>query len=146
MPAWLIKTGHLFQKIGQWLKGNWLLIVIIIGAIFALIFAKRKLDNLNLLVNEFKNQSAQNRANMDALKRVQDEQIQVQQEINRQYREVLDKIQKDYQSALSQLDSKKKQEILEIITQNHNDPNLMAQNINNLFNIPIMSISSLIHN
>jgi sensor histidine kinase YesM len=140
MPIWLLSVWHWLKIAGVWIKGNWILLLLAAGMVFALVAAKNKAANYETLLKAFQDQQTQNARELDELRKIQQDQIQKQLDIDRKYQEVLDKIQKDYQDQLHALDAKKQQELRAIIAANHDDPASMASAINGLFGIPIYTI------
>lgn len=137
MPIWLMKVSNFFKVVGTWIKGNWLLLLLAIALIYAVCFAKNKMVLVDQLFKEFKSQQEQNAKQLEELRKIQEEQITKQQEINRRYNEVLDRIQRDYHEQLRTLDVQKERDLRNIIENNHDDPAAMAKDINILFGIPI---------
>lgn len=136
-PIWLMKVWGGLKVVGAWLKGHWLLLLLGAGLIYAFVFAKNKTAMVDQLLKEFKDQQTQNAKQLDELRKIQQEQITKQQEINQKYNEVLDKIQRDYQDQLHTLDIQKEVDLRHIIATNKDDPAAMARDINTLFGIPI---------
>lgn len=108
-----------------------------IGLILGILFAKNKSLLIEELMKEFRDQQDRNRKQLDELRRIQQEQIASQQEINRKYNEVIDKIQREYQNQLHTLDVQKEADLRHIIAANKDDPAAMAKDINILFGIPL---------
>lgn len=142
MPLWLTKIGHGFQAMGTWLKGNWVLLLLGLSLVFTVLFAKKKSDNYALLMKEFMDQQTQNAKELAELRKIQQEQIAKQQEIDRRYREVIAKIEKDYQDQIRSLTTAKQQELRQIIERNGDDPGAMASEINSLLGIPLYTLPS----
>lgn len=142
MQQWLQTIWHKCQTVGTWIKGNWILLLLVSGMIFGILFAKNKSDLYNQLLTEFRSQQTQNAKELEDLRKVQQNQLAKQQDINRKYEEVLDKIQRDYQDQVHLLGSQKQEELKRIISVNHDDPSAMAHEINGLFNIPIYTVSN----
>lgn len=136
-PIWLMKVWGGLKVVGAWLKGHWFLLVLAGALVYAAIFAKNKAVLVDQLLKEFKDQQVQNSRQLDELRRIQQEQITKQQEINQKYNEVLDRIQRDYQDQLHTLDIQKEVDLRHIIATNKDDPAAMARDINTLFGIPI---------
>ena len=130
------------QVAGTWIKGNWALLLLGVGMIFALVVAKNKVNLYNQLMTEFQNQQAQNVRELEQLRSIQRDQLAKQEIINRRYQEVLDRIQQNYQEQLKTLDAHKESEIRRIISENHDDPAVMANEINSLFGIPIYPVAN----
>lgn len=137
MPIWLISIWHGLQIAGKWTKGNWTLVLMGIGMVLAIIFGANSELSRAQLMKEFKAQSDANKAQLDALRKVQQDHIVAQAAIEHKYQEVLVNIQTNYQAQISSLDSKKKDELRTIIAATHDDPAIMATQINALFGIPI---------
>jgi predicted solute-binding protein len=137
MNETLQKIWHWIKVAALWIKGHIALIAFAIAMVFALVVAKNKSSLYAQLLEEFRNQQAQNTRNLDALRAVQADHITKQEAINKRYNEVLDHIQRDYQSQIQNLDVQKEKDLKHIIAVNQNDPNAMARDINILFGIPI---------
>ncbi len=137
MPIWLMKVSNFFKVVGTWIKGNWLLLLLVGTLLYVVCFAKNKMVLVDQLFQELKSQQEQNAKQLEELRKIQEEQITKQQEINRRYNEVLDRIQRDYHEQLRTLDVQKEQDLRNIIENNHDDPAAMAKDINILFGIPI---------
>jgi len=136
-PIWLMKIWGGLKVVGVWFKGHWFLLVLAVALVYTAIFAKNKAVLVDRLLKEFKDQQAQNSKQLDELRRIQQEQITRQQEINQKYNEVLDRIQRNYQDQLHTLDVQKEVDLRHIIATNKDDPAAMARDINILFGIPI---------
>jgi gas vesicle protein len=142
LSLYLKKAWHFLQVVYTWIKGNWLLLLLLLGFIYAVFFARQKENSYNNLLKAFQDQMAQNQKELDDLRKIQEDQIKAQQEIETKYREVLDKIEKDYQDKLQQLDKEKEQEIKDIIAKNRDNPDAMAKELNTLLGIPLYPTSS----
>jgi hypothetical protein len=133
MPLWLTKVGNALKVAFTWVKGNALLIFMAVAMIYAFITVKRRDGVYQQLMDEFRKQQAQNRLQVEELRRIQQEQIVKQQEIDRKYREVVATIEQNYRDQLQNLSRAKEQELRQIVARNNDDPNAMAQEINSLF-------------
>lgn len=142
MPVWLQKTWNWLKIAGTWIKGHALLLVLGVLLVYAMIASKNKQALYNQLLQEFQGQQAKNAKELQDLRNIQQENLRKQEEINRKYNEVLDRIQKNYQDQLQNLDAQKEQDLRRIIAANHDDPNAMANDINTLFGIPIFPPSN----
>lgn len=103
----------------------------------AIIFGANSEASRAQLLKEFRAQSDANRLQLDQLRKVQQDHIAAQAAIEHKYQEVLVKIQTDYQEQIHTLDNQKKSELRTIVAATHDDPALMATQINALFGIPI---------
>lgn len=137
MPLWLTKIWNWLKIAGTWLRGNWFLALLLVGIVYTLVLAKNKAVLYDQLMRELRNQQAQNRKDLEELRKIQQDQIQKQQEIDRKYQEVVAKIEQDYRNQLRILTADKEKELRAIIARNNDDPNFMATEINNLFGIPL---------
>lgn len=137
MPLWLTKVWNWIQQAGAWLKGNWTLLLLLVGMVYTLILTKNKSSLYDQLMREFRDQQERNRKDLEELRKIQQDQIQKQQEIDRKYQEVVAKIERDYQDQLRALTAQKERELREIISRNRDDPSAMATEINGLFGIPL---------
>ena len=134
--------GHWFKFIWTWLKGNWLVVIIGIALVYVMILARNKQSLYDHLLKEFQGQMAQNHADLDALRQVQQDQIQKQQQITQKYQEVMDKIARDYAASLQTLDAQKQRQLHDIVAQNSDNPDVMAAQINTLLGIPLYTVGS----
>jgi phosphoglycolate phosphatase-like HAD superfamily hydrolase len=137
MPIWLMKVGNFFKLLWLWLKNNWIVVPFAAVAVYTFFLAKNKSAIIDQLTKEFQAQQTQNREQLNELRRIQQEQIVKQQEINKKYNEVLDRIQVNYQEQLKTLDAEKERDLRRIIATNKDNPEAMAKDINILFGIPI---------
>lgn len=135
MPVWLQKTWNWLKVAGTWIKGHAILLVLGVLLVYALVASKNKKDLYEQLLSEFQGQQAKNAKDIQDLRNIQQENLRKQEEINRKYNEVLDRIQKNYHDQLQNLDAQKEQDLRRIIAANHDDPNAMANDINALFEI-----------
>lgn len=141
MPLWLTKVWNGLKVAGTWLKGNWVLLLLLAGMVYTLLLAKNKSALYDQLMKEFRGQQEQNRKDLEELRKIQQDQIQKQQEIDRKYHEVVAKIEKDYQDQLRALTADKEKELRVIIARNNDDPGAMATEINSLFGIPLYTVT-----
>lgn len=142
MPVWLQKTWNWLKVAGTWIKGHAILLVLGVLLVYALIASKNKKDLYEQLLSEFQGQQAKNAKDLQDLRDIQQENLRKQEEINRKYNEVLDRIQKNYHDQLQNLDAQKEQDLRRIIAANHDNPTAMANDINILFGIPIFPPSN----
>lgn len=145
MPLWLTKVWNGLKVAGTWLKGNWVLLLLLLGMVCALLVTKSKSVLYDQLIKEFRDQQEQNRKALLELRKIQQDQILKQQEINRKYQEVVAKVERDYQGKLLSLTIDKEKELRAIIAQNNDDPVAMANEINSLFGIPLYTVSPPSH-
>jgi len=143
MPLWLAKVWNGLKVAGTWLKGNWILLLLLVGMVYTLLITKSKSVLYDQLTREFRDQQEQNRKVLEELRKIQQDQILKQQEINRRYQEVVAKVERDYQSKLHTLTADKEKELRAIIARNNDDPGAMAIEINNLFGIPLYTVAPL---
>lgn len=141
MNPWFTKIWNALKLASTWLKGNAHLLLLLVGIVFAFIFAaffaKRKAENIDVLLKAFQDQQLQNSKELEALRQIQQDQTVKQQEINRKYQEVIAKIEQDYHAQLLAIDAAKEKELKVVIARNHDDPVAMATEINQLFGIPL---------
>lgn len=140
--TWL-KVGHFFSFIWNWLKHNWLVVILFIAMIYAVIFAKNKMANYETLLKDYQDQIARSHAELDQLKQIQQQEEAQQQAINQQYNDVLTKLQTQYAQQLAALDDDKKKQLQNIIASTHDDPQEMARQVNALFGLPIMTVPAV---
>ena len=140
MPLWLTKIGNALKIAFTWLKGNFMLILVGVAVIYGLIAVKKRDNAYENLWKMYREQQAQNRRELEELRKIQQEQIAKQQEIDRKYREVVASIEQNYRDQLQNLSRAKEQELRQIIERTHDDPGAMAQEINSLFGLPVYTL------
>jgi DNA anti-recombination protein RmuC len=137
MPIWLTKIGNAFKVVFTWLKGNFVLVLAVLAGVYGFLTLRRRDSAYSELMEEFRKQQAQNRQQLEELRRVQQDQILKQQEIDRKYREVVASIEQSYRDQLQNLSRAKEQELRQIISRTHENPIAMAEEINSLFGLPV---------
>jgi hypothetical protein len=137
MPIWLIKVGNAFKVAFTWLKGNFALVLLVLFMIYSFIAVKKRDGLYKQLMEEYQKQREQNRQQLEELRKIQQEQILKQQEIDRKYREVVASIEQNYRDQIQNLSRAKEQEMRQIIERTHDDPTAMAEEINSLFGLPV---------
>lgn len=142
MPLWLTKIGNALKVAFAWLKGNFVLVLLLFVIIYSLIAVKKRDNMYKDLWEQYREQQAQNRRELEELRKIQQEQIAKQQEIDRKYREVVASIEQNYRDQLQNLSRAKEQELRQIIARTHDDPGAMAQEINSLFGLPVYTLPS----
>lgn len=137
MPIWITKIGNALKVAFTWLKGNFMLVILLVTMIYAFVAVSKRDGMYSQLMEEFRKQQAQNRQQLDELRKIQQDQIAKQQEIDRKYREVVASIEQSYRDQLQNLSRAKEQELRQIVERTHDDPSAMAQEINSLFGLPV---------
>lgn len=141
MPLWLTKIGNALKIAFTWLKGNFMLVLLLFVVIYSLIAVKKRDNMYKDLWEQYREQQAQNRRELEELRKIQQEQIAKQQEIDKKYREVVASIEQNYRDQLQNLSRAKEQELRQIIARTHEDPSAMAQEINSLFGLPVYTLA-----
>jgi Tfp pilus assembly protein PilO len=134
--TWAVFVLYL-KKIGLFFKNYGVLILLAAVLVYMVIFAKKKQDAYNDLLKQMQDQIARHNQEVDALEQQHEQEVKRYAEIEKKYNDTLALIEQRYEQALQQLDSQKKKELHEIIAETHDDPNAMANRINNLFGLPI---------
>lgn len=140
MPLWLTKIGNALKIAFTWVKGNFMLVLLLFVVLYSLIAVKKRDNMYKDLWEQYREQQAQNRRELEELRKIQQEQIAKQQEIDKKYREVVASIEQNYRDQLQNLSRAKEQELRQIIARTHDDPGAMAQEINSLFGLPVYTL------
>jgi len=133
VPIWL-------SKIGLWLKKFGWMILLGILALFTLcfIFDKVKREKfLQEILQKNEAVSKQHREELSELQNIRNEEIRKREETEREYQASIKKIEEEKAKALAELEASKQKEISEITSETSNDPDKMAESINQTFGIPI---------
>lgn len=131
------KFGSTLSVIWLWIKHNWLLFVMAAGGIFLLFFLRQKSSQVEETMKLYQRQADNYKKQIDDIRAVQEQERVKRAEIEKTFQDTLTIIRRDYQEQLSQLNKQKKEELKNIITETHGDPDIMAERINSLFGIPI---------
>lgn len=127
----------ILKKIGLFFKNYGILIGLFLALVASIVFSFKKQNAYNKLLKEILERNNQHRRELDDLQKIHDEEVRRYGEIEKVYNETLEKIKNEHSELLSQLDSQKKSELKKIIESTGDNPDLMADRINNLFSIPI---------
>lgn len=120
-----------------WIKGNILAVLMIPVFVFAFVFAKKKDSLSESLLAEMQAMQAQNHKQIEDLRKIHQDQLLKQQAIDAKYREVVQTIEVNYQQELHALSAAKETELKALVAANQDDPEKMAQEINQLLGLPI---------
>lgn len=108
-------------------------VLVVVGAImFATETNKHK-----ELVDLLKKQSDAYHKQLEDMAKVQEQERKRHEEIEATYQQVLTKIEQDKAASTAALDQSKKDQIREIVAATHDNPALMASNLNSLFGIQV---------
>ena len=117
-------------------KYIWEILTALLIIISFFVYANKETVIANL-VKQQRNRTQSYLDEINRLKLLHEEDIRNKLAIEQRYQDTLLLINQQHQEAIVLLDQHMKDEIRSIITETHNDPNLMASRINSLFNIPI---------
>ena len=123
----------MFTKLALYFKlyGGYVLFAIM--AAVSIILVSRD----NALLNQLALQSESYRRQLEELSKIREQEQQRHRLIEKTYQETLDRIEKERNSALENLDQSKRDQIRAIIEETHDNPTAMAQRINSLLGIPV---------
>ena len=110
--------------------------------IVGFVFYMHETDKFKNVLQQMQTQSESYRKQIDQLQQVQAAEQLKHEQVEATYRQVMDKIAHDQAQAVSDLDSNKRQQIRDIVTETHDNPQEMATRINNLFGIPVYTHNS----
>lgn len=120
-----------------WIKKYWFYFLFIIGFIVFTVLLRNKNKQVQNLLKMLQDQTEQHNKDLVELQRIHEEEIQKRQEIQNQYEAVIARINTEHAEALANLNRQKEKEIKNIIQEFGDDPDKMAQSINQLLGIPI---------
>ena len=110
--------------------------------IVGFVFYMHETDKFKNVLQQMQTQSESYRKQIDQLQQVQAAEQLKHEQVEATYRQVMDKIAHDQAQAVSDLDSNKRQQIRDIVTETHDNPQEMATRINSLFGIPVYTHNS----
>lgn len=125
------------KKIALFFKNYGILILLAIGLVFALFFAKNKMDAYNQIVKQMQDQINQHNQEVGALEASHQQEIAQYQAIENRYETTLTQIQAQYDQAEKQLSAQQTQQLHTLVQQYNNDPVKMVSAIQSAFGITI---------
>ena len=123
-------------KILSWLKHYWYVPVLIIG-IFTFMFISRQ-QTLRL-VNMFDRVRKNHIDEVLKLDRAREDKKKRDIEIEKQYKDTLDSIQKKYDEEQKLLSSREKKEIKKIVTESHGNPSKLTNKLADKFGFKVVN-------
>jgi len=130
-PFWL-------QVAWTYLKRFWGIIPFGFLLVFVILFARDKNQAINDLLKNQQQLSEKHRQDLAELQQIRDDERRKREEIEAQYRVVLDQINVQHQEAIARLTRQQETELRQIVAETKDDPDAMAARVNTLFNFPIL--------
>ena len=118
------------KKAWTWLKHNWYAPAIALYTLILwLVFRRRDTAHEVLKIR-----SESYKAQIDAINKAHEEEIEKRDEILRKYSDTINKLEKDFADNNEELDEKKKKAVKEIVERYYNDSDTLAMMIGEKFN------------
>jgi endonuclease III-like uncharacterized protein len=130
------KLKYYLSLIWKYNKQYWYVATLLIFIIISVLLLGKSKQATDL-VKYLEERSKQNRKDLEDLVEIHRREIEKRQRTETQYQETLKRISEQHTEALKQLDREKKEEMKRLIDQFDDDPDKMAESINNLLGIPI---------
>lgn len=108
-------------------------ILVVVGAVLFATETNKEKELLDLM----KKQSDAYHKQLEDLEKVKDQERKRHEEIEATYQQVLTKIEQDRAASTVALDQSKKDQVRDIVAATHDNPALMASNLNSLFGIQV---------
>lgn len=113
-----------------WLKKNALVIVLATGILGLMIYQMVTRANSEKAVKSLMDQLDKARQDYEKANQLHREEILRREQIEEHYRTVIDDLTKKYGESVARLNQNKETRVRQIIAENKDDPNLMAQRLN----------------
>lgn len=120
---------------------KWIVAVVILVALTVayIFFKKESQGRMDLLLEQINDYKAQ----IDLLNKSREEERKRQEEIDKRYRETLQRINQNRTEGLERLNTEQKKEIRAIVEQTHDDPELLANRVNSFLGIPVYNANTI---
>ena len=118
----LLTLKKVLKKIWVWLKHNWHVPAVIVYTLVLWLLFRRKDKAREIL--EVRAESYEKQ--IEAINKSHEEEIKKRDEILTTYKDIIDQLEKDFEKEKKELDTKKKQEIKNIVKEYHNKPDELA--------------------
>ena len=128
MITWLATKAFL-KKAWTWLKHNWYVPLVVVYTLLLWALFRRKDEALKIL--EIRSESY--KAQIEAINKAHTEEIKKRDEILEKYSETVKKLEEEYIKNNKELDNIKKKEVKELVEKYYNDPDTLANMINEKF-------------
>lgn len=133
----IIKQG----VVRLWLlvKKSWLLLLATVSLVWCMFSYKNNSELINKLLTDRDEINKRHREELSELQRIRDQEARRQQEIEHTFQQTLEQIALRRSTDLGNLVTTKQSELRTIVEQTHDDPKLMAERVNRLFGVPVLS-------
>ena len=138
-----LKNKLFFLKIYSFIKTNWLSFILGIGIIYAAMIAKNKEENISLLISERERINEEHQKTLENIQSQVENEIKKRQEIEKKYNDLMLKIKNEYDQGVIEIAETKKKEIKALIERNNENPEAMANSINQLFGIQLIEMKEI---
>lgn len=129
-----------FSTAWAWVKRYWALLVLVAAGIWVWFFLRGKSDEVERLLSLYQKQSDDSKKQLEDLRKLRDEEEKRRMEIEETFQTTVSQIRKEHEEQLRALTSQKKEELKKIIAETDGgNPDLLAERINGLFGIPVVS-------
>jgi hypothetical protein len=136
-----IKLKTYFAKLWYYVKLYWKEIGFAVAFIYLLFFVKQKTNLIEELLQEREKAHKEHKENIDKLNQQIQNEIATRRKIESDFRILIDRINKQHADEIKRIALVREEEIKELIRRHHNNPTIMAQTINDLFGIPVMTVA-----
>jgi lysyl-tRNA synthetase class I len=125
------------QKLWVYIKQYWLYVVFALGFIGYIVFSFSKKTDYDKLLEDYQKQRDSYRKQLEDLQKVHEEEERKHAKAEEDYRKLIERLQLEYQTNLTQIANAKKDDIMAILLRTQNDPLAMTRELNVFFGIPI---------
>ena len=131
--SWLA-TKTAFKKVWIWCKHNWKIVALVVYTVLLYLLFSKNARNAKKMLED---QRAAHKAELEALEKAYQEQLQKKDENLKKYKETLEAIEKKLEDESKKITEQQKQRVKEIIEETKNDPNKLAELIKEEFGFDI---------
>ena len=131
--TWLAVKNSI-SKVWIWCKHNWKIVALLVYTLLLYLLFSKNARNAKKMLED---QRAAHKAELEALEKAYQEQLQKKDENLKKYKETLEAIEKKLEDESKKITEQQKQRVKEIIEETKNDPNKLAELIKEEFGFDI---------
>lgn len=137
MELILLKTKSFLMKVWLFLRLYGAEILLGAALIYTILLVKQRNDIVESLIKQQKETREAHKKNLDTLQQQVEQEIQRRQNIEREHSNIVSQINEQHDNALKEIASARSKEIRALVEKHHDNPEKMAETINEVFGIPL---------
>lgn len=137
MELILLKTKAFIMKVWSFLKLYGTEILLGAALVYTILLVKQRNDIVESLIKQQKETREAHKKNLEVLQQQVEQEIQRRQSIEREHANIVRQINEQHDATLKEIASLRSKEIRALVEKHHDNPEKMAETINEVFGIPL---------